>query len=60
MKQKQTRIADLRDGDLFYLSKKLTTLYSLQKIDGQKAVITAETSGRTYYKPKNTICYPAD
>lgn len=58
--KKQTRIADLTDGALFYLTKKMTTLYSLQKIDKKQAVITAETSNRTYYKPKNTICYPAD
>lgn len=58
--KKQTRISDLPDGSLFYLTKKLTTLYSLQKIEGSMAIITAEGSKRTFKRDKKTVCIPAE
>lgn len=59
-KQKQTRIADIKDGFQFYLSKRKKTLYRLDKIDKGTAIITSLDSWRTYYKPKKTVCYPEE
>jgi hypothetical protein len=54
MKQK---LGTLKDGAEFYLSPRKKVLYRLDTFEGSQAVITSVGSGRTFHKPKKTICY---
>lgn len=52
-----TKIYQLKDGATFFLTKRKTTMWRLQKIEGSTAIITAVESQITWKKPKNTVCY---
>jgi hypothetical protein len=54
MKQK---IGNLKDGAEFYLSPRKKVLYRLDTFEGSIAVISSVSSGRTFHKPKKTVCY---
>lgn len=54
MKQK---IGNLKDGAEFYLSPRKKVLYKLDTFEGSIAVISSVSSGRTFHKPKKTVCY---
>lgn len=58
----EKKIKQLRDGQLFRLVRyrKNATVYQLQTMErgSRVAVITSESSGRTYRKPGARIVYP--
>ena len=54
------KIKNLKDGSAFRLSERAgAATYILQRIDSKTAIYTSETSGKTFKKPANIVCYPA-
>jgi hypothetical protein len=51
------RLSSLKDGAEFYLSPRKKVLYRLDTFEGSIAVISSVGSGRTFHRPKKTICY---
>lgn len=56
----KSKISQQKDGAQFFLSQRKKTLYRLDTLEGNQAVITSISSGRTYHKPKKTTCYVKD
>jgi hypothetical protein len=53
----KTKIGSLKDTTEFYLSPRKKVKYRLDTFEKGAAVITSVGSGRTFHKPKKTICY---
>jgi hypothetical protein len=53
----KSKLGNLKDGQTFYLSPRKKVLYRLDTFEGSTAVISSVGSGRTFHRPKKTICY---